>query len=84
MPVTSIAFGLSIYEMVRWIWAIGPLPEANNYVIVWALFFLIASIIGGVGSYVMSKGVLLAGCLIFCAALAPVTPCLVVLTNGVQ
>ena len=84
MPVTFIALGLSLFEMFRYSLVFGPLPEGNSYVLVWVLFCLLGSITGCIGTYTVNKAALLAGCLLFCAALAPVTPCMIVLTNGVQ
>ena len=84
MPVTFIALGLSLFEMFRYSLVFGPLPEGNSYVLVWVFFCLLGSITGCIGTYAVNKAALLAGCLLFCAALAPVTPCMIVLTNGEQ
>ena len=51
---------------------------------VWVLVSLIGSLVGCLGAFTLNKGALLASSLIFCCAMAPVTPNMIVLTQGTQ
>ena len=82
MPLTFITLAISIYEVLRFSLAFGPLPVGDAYVLVWVLLCLFGSIIGCVGTFTLHKGALLAASLIFCCAMAPVTPNMIVLTQG--
>ena len=84
MPLTLITFAVSLYELARYSFQFGPLPAGDTYVLIWVLVSLIGSLVGCVGAFALNKGALLASSLLFCCAIAPVTPNMIVLTQGTQ
>ena len=84
MPLTFATLVVSIYESFRYGMGFGPLPVGDSYVLVWVLLCLLGSITGCVGTFALNKGALLAASLIFCCAMAPVTPNMIVLSQGDQ
>jgi len=84
MVFTLAATFVSIYEAMRFSFKFGPLPESDPQVLMWVLLCLAGSLIGTIGTFLLHKGMLLAAALIFCCGLAPVTPNMIVLTQGDQ
>ena len=80
----ELTLAISIYEMFRYSLVFGPLPEKDTSVLIWVIVCLIGSITGCVGTFALNTKALLASAFIFCLCMAPVTPNMIVLTQGDQ
>jgi len=84
MALSTIALFISIYELIRYAMQSGPLPEGDPQVLLWVMLICGGSLIGTMGTYMLQKGMLMASSLIFCCAMAPATPNMIVLSQGDQ
>mmetsp|Transcript_17233 Transcript_17233/g.21762 ORF Transcript_17233/g.21762 Transcript_17233/m.21762 type:complete len:150 (-) Transcript_17233:229-678(-) len=84
MALTFMSVCICVYELLRYSLTFGPLPANHNYVLVWTIFMSIGSLIGLGGAFMLQHSMLLAGSLFFCCLMAPVTPNMIVLTQGDQ
>ena len=82
--MSMAALGVFIYEVYRFAAKDGPHTGGKhyNFIGIWSVVSLLGSLIAMIGSFVLSKGMLLAGALIFCCAMAPATPNMIVLSAG--
>ena len=79
---TLVTLVVSVYETVRYGCSFGPLPKNDSFVLTWVLLCLLTSIIGTLGTFTLHKGLILAASILFCCAVAPSTPNMIVLTQG--
>ena len=84
MALNVVAVVISIYEILRYSVPFGPLPQGELYVLLWNIGIVSGSIVSLVGSFLLNKGLILAGCLLLCCVMAPITPNMIVLTQGDQ
>ena len=84
MIFTFITLGVSIFELIRYATEAGPLPRDNSYVFMWVLSMVLGSLVGVFGTFTLHKGMILAASIIYCCALAPITPNMIVLSQGVE
>ena len=82
--MTTIALGVYIFELYRFAAKSGPHTGGNHYefIGIWSVVSLLGCLVATIGSFALSKGMLLAGALIFCCAVAPATPNMIVLSAG--
>ena len=82
--MTSIALGVYIFELYRFAAKSGPHTGGNHYAFIgiWSVVSVLGSLIATIGSLALRKGMILAGALIFCCAVAPATPNMIVLSAG--
>ena len=80
MTFTFAALVVSIYELMRYSLVIGPLPEGDKWVLIWVITCVTGSLIGTMGTFMLHKNMILASSLLFCCAMAPITPNMIVLT----
>lgn len=84
MALNAVAVAISIYEILRYLVPFGPLPEGELYVLLWNIGIVTGSIVSLIGSFLLNKGLILAGCLLLCCVMAPITPNMIVLSQGEQ
>ena len=84
MALNVVAVVISIYEILRYSVPFGPLPEGELYVLLWNIGIVTGSLVSLIGSFLLNKGLILAGCLLFCCVMAPITPNMIVLSQGYQ
>ena len=82
MYLSAIALILSVYELLRYSLQFGPLPEGESYVLMWVLILVGGGLINTLGAFMLHKGLILAGALLFCCVMAPATPNMIVLSQG--
>ena len=79
-----IALGVFIFEVYRFAAKSGPHTGGNRYhfIGIWSVVSLLGSLVATIGTIALSKGMLLTSALIFCCAVAPATPNMIVLSAG--
>ena len=82
--MSAVALGMFIYELYRFAAKDGPHTQGNryNYIGIWAVVSVIGSLIATIGNLTLRKGMILAGALTFCCAVAPATPNMIVLSSA--
>ena len=79
-----VALGVFIFEVYRFAAKSGPHTGGNRYhfIGIWSVVSLLGSLVATIGTITLSKGMLLASALIFCCAVVPATPNMIVLSAG--
>ena len=80
--LSFIAMCLSMFELMRYVFGFGSLPEGDPIVLTWVITSCIGSTIGIMGSFMLQKNLLLLASLVFCCALAPATSNIITLSYG--
>ena len=82
--MTTIASGVYIFELYRFAAKSGPHTLGNHYAFIgiWSVVSVVGSLIATIGSLALKKGMILAGALVFCCAMAPATPNMIVLSDA--
>ena len=84
MVFTFASTLVSIFEAVRFFAKIGPLPETNLFVLLWLILVITGSLIATVGTFLLQKTLILLAAILLCCGVAPVTPNMIVLSQGVH
>ena len=79
-----VSLSISIFEVVRVAVDGDPFIKGTNYVIEWVSLCLLGSILGVYSSLTLKKGAILAAALVFGCLMGPITPNMIVLSDGAQ
>ena len=84
MAFTFISTVIAFYELIRYSMDLFPISDADKseFLLGWVILNLVGSLVGMAGTFMLHKGLILAASLLFCCAMAPATPNMIVLTQG--